>query len=897
MVGRTIGAYQIVEKLGEGGMGEVYRATDTTLKRQVALKVLPDALASDADRAARLQREAELLASLNHPNIAAIYGVERANGVLALVMELVEGPTLADRMAAGAIPIDQAMPIARQIADALEAAHEQGIVHRDLKPANVKVRPDGTVKLHDFGLAKAVGSGGETRGPAPARPDSLMVTSPAIPAGMTQAGIVLGTPAYMSPEQAQGKPPDRRSDIWAFGVLLAEMTSGRRPFEGESAADTLAAVLTRDPDLERLPPSVRRLVRRCLARDPRERLRHIGDALALVDDPRPVPTTEPRRRRTWWPYAAAVVTLGAVGLAVGWPALRPAARDDSVTRFSIEAPPGAAFNYTYTASAISPDGRQLVSRIATATESPALWLRPLDSMEGRRIAGTDGADFPFWSPDGRSIGFFSSGTLRRVDPAGGTPIVLCDAPDSDVITAGGSWSRDGVIVFGSPEGLYRVSASGGGPATLFAPTDVRAGETGYGSPQFLPDGDRLLFFVRHADPMRAGYYVSSVSRPGQKTLLLATESKAIFVANEQGDSSYLLYLQGRTVLARGVDRRTVTLTGDPVAVAANVARFPPGFHGAFWSSESGNLLAYHTSASDEPRLTWVHPDGTRKPAAGAEEFYTHVRVSRDGTLAALELADGTGNLDVLIRDFARGTSLRQTFDPAADRSPTWAPDGRAIAFSSVRTGEWQLFLKDVTAGRPEEQLTTGEGHKILPEWSRDGQFLIYIHVPDGTAAEDIWALPLEGDRQPFPVLQTPAVETHPALSPDGRWLAYESTHTGRPEVFVTAFPQSRSAVPPTAPRWQVSTQGGSRPRWSSDGRALFYPSLDDLSILRADVRGTASGLEHDLPRTVAEIPLMPAARSPFDVADGNRLLVLERTISQRLPLTIVANWRALMAGR
>jgi Tol biopolymer transport system component len=808
-------------------------------------------------------------------------------------MELIEGPTLADRIAEHAIRLDEALPIARQIADALEAAHERGVIHRDLKPANIKIRPDGTVKLLDFGLAKSLEdvAGTAVDGVA-AAPPADVVTSPAM---MTEAGMILGTAAYMSPEQAKGKPADKRSDIWAFGVILAEMTTGRRLFAGETVAETIAAVLTREPDLDGLPSALRRLVRLCLVKDPRARLRHIGDALAVVDDSSSISAPESAARIGWWPYAIALATL-ALGLAaVAWSVFRPRIVEGPATMFYLDAPPGTAFNYTYTASALSPDGRQIVFRVAMASEAPGLWLRPLDTLEGRRMAGTDGADFPFWSPDGRYIGFFSAGRLKRVDTNGSTPIVLCDAPDADVVLTGGSWNQDGVIIFGAPEGIYRVRASGGTPA-LVARANVTSGETGYGSPQFLPDGDRFLMFVRTTDPAQAGYYVTSLSQPDQKRRLLATGNKAVFVANDAGDTSYLLYLQDRTVLARRVDRRTLTLEGDPVPVASDVALFPPGFHASFWSSSSGSLLAYRTEASDKPRLTWVYPDGKRQTITGTEDFYTHVRTSRDGSRAAVELADGAGNMDVWTWDFARHVKTRQTFDPKPDRSPSWAPNGHEIAFSSLRTGVWQIFRKDVTSGQPEEQLTTGAGDKIVPGWSHDGRYLLFIHIGT-TTAEDIWALSLQGDREPFPVLQTTAIETNPSLSPDGQWLAFESAHSGRPEIYVTRFPASRTGIPASAPRWQVSSQGGSRPRWSADGRALFYVALDDHGIMRAEVRAGAAGFESDAPRVFADIPVMSVARSPFDITDDGRLLLLERTVNQGARLAVITNWRAIMTQR
>ena len=892
--GARLGSYEITAHIGVGGMGEVYRATDTILKRQVALKVLPEALASDVERLARLQREAEVLASLNHPNIAAIHGLERTNGGLAIVMELVEGPTLADRIAEGAIPVDEAVPIVRQIAEALEAAHEQGVVHRDLKPANIKLRSDGTVKLLDFGLAKPLDRVDDAVSRDVTRlSDSRMVTSPAM---MTQLGTIVGTAAYMSPEQAKGRPADKRSDIWAFGVVVAEMATGRRLFDGETIAETMAAVLTREPDLEGVPQALERLVRLCLAKDPRARLRHIGDAPALIESSSSSKSSQRAPRMGLWPFATLLVILAAIaGAALAWSIRRPATVQEAISRFYVDAPRDAAFNYTYTASAVSPDGRQIVFRVATATEAPALWLRPLDDLAGRRMAGTEGADFPFWSPDGRSVAFFSAGKLKRVDLTGSTPIVLCDGSDADSMLAGGSWNRDGVIIFGAPQGVYRVSASGGTPV-LIAPINSASGETGYGSPQFLPDGDRFLVFVRSNDQAQAGYYVTSLSQTGRKTRLLASKTKVVYVANEGGDSSYLLYLQDRTLLARHLDPRTLTLTGDPVPIASDIALFPPGFQASFWSSASGNVLAYRTEASDKPRLTWIYPDGKRQPVTGTDDFYTYVRVSRDGSRAAMDLADGTGNIDIWTWDFARRVRTRQTFDPKPDRAPAWAPNGHELAFSSVRTGVWQIYRKNVDSGEPDEQLTTGPEDKIAPQWSGDGRYLVFIQIGT-TTAEDIFALALDGDRRPFPVLQTPAIENNPALSPDGQWLAFESSYTGRPEVYVTRFPSSPNAVAGTPPRWQVSTQGGSRPRWSGDGHALYYVSLDDVRIMQADVHSGAGAFEYDAPRVFAEIPVMSVTRAPFDVASDGRLLLLERTITQGIPLAIITNWRTLMSAR
>jgi eukaryotic-like serine/threonine-protein kinase len=895
-VGSRLGVYDVIGLIGVGGMGEVYRARDTVLGRDVALKVLPAAVALDSDRLVRLKREAQVLASLNHANIAQIHGFQTVSaggecprGVDALVLELVEGRTLAERISDGPIPLPELVDIARQIAQALAAAHDAGIIHRDLKPANIKISKDSIVKVLDFGLAKAVG--GDGYGSATSDPSGATVAGPD---PRTTEGLVLGTATYMSPEQARGRALDMRTDIWAFGVIVAEMATGRRLFDGETTSDTIAAVLTREVDLAPIPGPLVRLVRACLRKDPRERLRHIGDAMTLVDDAiTPGAPARSESRAPAWAYVAAILALGTAVGALGWRVLQPVPRSQQGAVFLVDAPPGAAFNYTYTATAVAPDGRELAFRVATASEAPALWLRPLDDATGHRLAGTDGGDFPFWSPDGRSLGFFAAGKLKRLDVAGGPPIALCDVSDADEIVSGASWNSNGAIIFGSPHGIFRVSASGGTPV-LISPVDAGHQETGYGFPQFLPDGDRFVMAVRSDDPARAGLWVSSLSHPDRKRLVLATKRKALVVANEERGSSNLLYLQDGTLLARRIDPRSLEMSGDPVVVASNVARFPPGYHASFWASATGNLLAYRSEASDKPRLTWVYPDGKRQTISGTEDFYTHVRVSPDGSRAAMELADGTGNIDIWTREL--GAKTRQTFDPKPDRAPTWSPDGHALAFSSLRTGVWQIYRMDTDSGRAAEQLTTGPGDKILPDWSRDGRYIVFIQI-GSTTAEDIWAMPLQGDRRPFPVIQTPANETNPALSPDGRWLAYETSELGRPEVFVTPFGGAGAAADPARPRWQVSAQGGSRPRWSGDGRAVFYVSLDDRSILRAPVRTTATSFEKDPPATFAEIPVMTVARSPFDATTDGRVLLLERTVTAGVPLVVEMNRLAEASSR
>jgi Tol biopolymer transport system component len=614
----------------------------------------------------------------------------------------------------------------------------------------------------------------------------------------------------------------------------------------------------------------------------------MGDAMALVEESAAAaPEVSPWSARWIWAVAALLVVAASLA---GWLWLHRAPAPLVVTRFQIDALPGTAFNYTYTGTAISPDGRAIVMRLASATDAPSLWIRPLDSLTARPLPGTESGDFPFWSPDSRTIGFFASGKLKRVDVSGGSPLVLCDASDADTGLTAGSWSRDGVILFGSPEGLHMVSASGG-TSTLLAPVSPARRETGYGSPQFLPDGDRFLFFLRTDDPARQGWYAGAVSDPSRRTLVLATDRKAIFVPNESGDASFLLYTQDQTLLARRVNRTTFAFEGNPVPIAANVALFPPGFHASYWASSNG-LLAYRTSASDKPRLTWAGRDQLRKSESGTEDFYTHVRLSPGGTHAAVELTDGTGNMDIWIWDFARHVKTRQTFDPKPDRYAVWSPDGREIAFSSFRTGTLQIYRKNIASGQPEVAITTGPSNKIVLDWSHDGRYLLFVDRGD-TTAEDIWALPLTGnDRRPIALLRTPVIETQPALSPDGKWLAFETTASGRPEVFVEPFsPDSPGNA--RGRRWQISTDGGSRPRWSTDGRRLFFVALNDGAVLSAAVRASEAGLESDPPRVFAEVPLMPESRSPYDpTPDGQRVLLLERTVNQGTPLLIVMNWFA-----
>jgi eukaryotic-like serine/threonine-protein kinase len=883
-VGDRLGPYEILTPIGAGGMGEVYRAKDTKLKRDVALKVLPAAFANDPERMARFQREAEVLAALNHPNIAAIYGIEQQ----ALVMEFVEGETLK-----GPLPTATALSYARQIAEALEAAHEKGIVHRDLKPPNVKVTPAGVVKVLDFGLAKAMEQ--------PADPGGSSISSTlTFPLSMPE--VIMGTPAYMSPEQAQGSGTDRRADIWSFGAVLYEMLTGTRAFPGKSVSDTLVSVLKEEPDWsalpEDMPAPVRELLRRCLTKDRKRRLQAIGDARITIEDALSdasqesgTPVAASRSRWHWAAVAAVlVVAVAAVGIA-GYFLTRPAP-PALTSQFDLEPPPDTIFTNPYAANAISPDGRFLVyGAAAAASPAPPLWLRPLDSLGARSLPGTESANFPFWSPDSKSIAFFAGGKLKRVDIAGGAPLLLCDAPIAGNGSVGGAWSRDGFILFGAPDGLRRVPASGGVPV-LLTKADAAGGELGHGYPQFLPDGKRFLYFVQSGNPNTQGVYAASLDRPQDRVQILRTSAKAYYAPPVAGHPGYLLWVREQSLLAQRFDAGNLRTEGDPAPLAEDIAL--NANRAAFWGSDAG-LLVYRNGVNyGNAKLVWIGRDGKRLESAGPEDSYDSLRFSPEGKRVALGRHDQAGYGDIWLLELGRGVFTRFTFDPRDDRDPAWSPDGGQIAFSSNRSGFFQLYRKDSAGAGQEEQLTSGLDNKALSDWSRDGRYLLYTERAPRNG-DDIMALPLEGERKPIVVLQTSFNEGAGVFSPDGKWIAYQSDESGRDEVYVRAFSAAAAAA---GGKWQVSAQGGTRPRWRGDGKELFYlaqlNSARSARMMAAGIRITATGVETDAPRELFTVFASPGIASAYDITpDGQRFLVEELTASARLaPLTVVTNWQA-----
>ena len=780
-------------------MGQVFRARDTKLDRDVAIKILPETFAHDVDRLARFQREAKTLASLNHPNIAIIHGLEHAGDVHALVMELVEGEDLSQRIAGGAIPLDEALPIAKQIADALEAAHEQGIIHRDLKPANIKVRADGTVKVLDFGLAKAI----EPVAVAGSLTHSPTITTPA----MTQAGMILGTAAYMSPEQARGKPVDRRTDIWAFGCVLYEMLTGKRAFPGEDVTDTIAAVVKEQADLTRVPARARRLLESCLEKDPRKRLQAIGDMRLLLET---APQAATPSRQRYGRAALLVAGAAALGAAVLAPIalihLREVPPETPVIRATILPPDNTTFDFAQGVGlpALSPDGRRIVFGARTADGATPLWVRSLDALTAQPLAGTDGATFPFWSPDGQFIAFFADGKLKKIDASGGPALTLTDAP----LGRGGSWNRDGVIVFEGDVGgpLLRVSSAGGAsiPATR---------ESG-SFPWFLPDGQHFLFQGSGADGVGAAP-IRAASLDGAPTATVGTGSNALYA---QG---HVLFLREGTLMAQPFDAERLTTTGEAVPVAEQVEGvLNSGRVGAFSVSETG-LLAYREGAGARGAfLTWFDRSGKQGTAVGDAVGLNEFRFSPDRQRVAVAVQDRAG-FDIWIYDVSRGLRTRLTFDAASDRYPVWSPDGTSIVFASNRKGKFDLYRKAVDSVGAEELLYANDLDKTPTSWSADGKWLLYdAFDPNSKTGRDLWALPLTPERpgaalKPFLVLQTTFTEVDAQFSPNGQWILYGSDESQRNEIYVTPFPPSPSGRP--GGKRQISTAGVAATQHALDG--------------------------------------------------------------------------------
>ena len=877
-------------------MGEVYRATDTKLGREVALKLLPEAFAADPDRLARFEREAKVLASLNHPGIAHLYGFESVvptdpsssapNGRHFLVMELVEGEDLAERLKRGPIPVDEAVAIARQVAEALEEAHEKGIVHRDLKPANVQVTPDGKVKVLDFGLARAWAGDGAGAGSS-----AVLSQSPTLAHTGTAAGVILGTAAYMSPEQSRGKAVDRRTDIWSFGVLLFEMLTGPRLFQGETVTDVLAAVVREPIRWETLPAStpahVRRLLERCLDRDSRQRLRDVGEARVVLGagtaaEP-PAPPAPSRSR-----VSALVVALGlglllaTAGLLAGR-FLRPSAPPVRARLLAMAPPPKSSFG-TF---ALSPDGRRLAFS-ATTEGRVALWVRDLEAPEPSRLAGTEGAHLPFWSPDGRAIGFFAGGKLRRVDLPGGVVSTICDTG----VGSGGTWNRDNVIVFSrlGGSGLSRVAASGGEPKVIL-PVDPQRQETDYANPFFLPDGRHYLYSVFTGRRDQRGVYLGSIDG-GLRRKIVDGNTNAIYAPGPRGEG-YILFGRGEALVAQGFDALRAETRGEPVPVAAQVAmgQDVTAMGRRFVSASQDGLLVLDPSLTRQSsRLAWVDRAGRPAGPAIPIERPSMLRLSPDGrrfVVSVVDLDSGTG--DLWVSDAAGANPARFTFDPANDAMPVWSPDGRRLAWTSNRDGSYDIYAKASSGSGDDVRLLDSDLYKFPTDWSRDGRTLLYRQMNERNNL-DIWALPIVGAAAGPPVafVRTEANETAGTFSPDGARVAYASDESGRFEVYVRGFPSGEG-------RRQISAGGGMSPLWRDDGREIYFQAPDG-TLMAAEVQ---PGPDFDVRPPVPLFAFRPAAvlTATFYAPslDGQRFLVSSVADDQSgASLTVILDWTALL---
>jgi serine/threonine protein kinase/Tol biopolymer transport system component len=863
-VGQQLGVYTILSSLGSGGMGEVYRARDATLGREVAIKALPPIFTGDAERLARFEREARLLAAVNHPHIATIHGVERLNGTHALVLELVEGKTLDEQIHRGPLAIDEALTIARQIADALEAAHEKGIIHRDLKPANIKIRPDGVVKVLDFGLAKAVA----VEAPGPDLSDSPTVTI-----GGTHEGVLLGTAAYMSPEQARGKPVDKRADIWAFGSVLYEMLTGRAAFADETVSDTITAILGRDVDWSALPPTtppgIRRLLKRCLEKDPKRRLHDIADARIEIEEAGASHVEDENIAhvpglRVW---RLAVVLLTAIAAAaIGW-AVRPAPLLEEM-RFEITTPPT-----TEPASlAISPDGRT-IAFVGISDGKSLLWVRPLEA-EAQSLAGTDNARHPFWSPDGQSIGFFAGSQLKRIERDGKGLLML--APSG--MGLGGTWTRDDTILLAtSPDGIRRARATRPTPRVIdgeFGPDRAIPrvpGATGQAFPHLLPDGRHVLF---SAIGTKRGIYVGRVGGPEPSRIVEA--EAAVYT------SGYLLFVREETLFAQPFDLSRFALGGTPIVVARQIVM--RGGRAALAASPGGTIVYRTGQVKSQRELVWFDRSGKELNRVRGSENMGGLTssLSPDGRRAALErIVDGTS--DIWLLEVDRGVPTRFTFDPEYDQAPIWSPDSRRVLFQSRRKGPFALYVKGVDgkAGSEEVLLDTGTV-KVPYDWSRDGRFVLY-----GETVRDIWALPLQGDRTPIPVAHTSFGESDAQFSPDGKWVAYTSDEAGQLDIYVQQFPDATR-------KRRVSPDGGVQARWRRDGRELFYLSLDHRLMAvpirsEADSNELVIGTPDPLFSPRGGNSLTITTRSYSVSADGERFL-MDVPTEVTMPVTVLLNW-------
>lgn len=879
--GAKIGAYEVLAPIGAGGMGEVYRALDPKLGREVAIKVLSDQVSADTDRMLRFQREAQILAALNHPHIGAIYGIEDSRQGPALVMELVEGPTLADRIVPGPVSSEEALSISRQIAEALEYAHDRGVIHRDLKPANIKVTEDGEVKVLDFGLAKVL------QGETPAAADAS--NSPTFTAA-TQMGVVLGTAAYMSPEQAKGRRVDRRTDIWAFGCVLYEMLTGRGCFGGETVTDTLAAILREEPDWSRLPPNVpmriRDLLRRCLTKDLKQRLQAIGEARIAIDEAGNSPqSAQPAtsRRSAWtlllpWTVAALFAFAFLLASAQWWRSSHP---QQAVMKFDVSLAPDQAFNFEgHAPVAISPDGLHIAYALRQGAEAQ-LYVRALDSLEPTPLAGTEGAFGPFFSPDGRMLAFFAKGKLMKVPVLGGPVVQLCDTSGNP---RGGTWSTNGSIyaALTATSAVMRIPQDGGTPQP-FTSIDTAKRDRTHRWPQALPDGDHVLFTVGTMDSPE--YYDDSEidvvsASTGQRSVVLKGARMAFYVSTGQ-----LVYARGTTLFAVPFDLKRLAVTGSATPLFQNVSGDPTDGASFFSISRAGLIYVAGPEVNDRSLLSWVDRSGNVRDLPAPPHHYRDMRISPDGKRVAVGISEKTQ--DIWIYDFTSRAMNRLTFE-GQNQVPVWTADGKRI-FYMTNQGSGQHLLKWISAdgSSPAEGLSAVDSTIRLPmSVTPDGRYLAYTNFADGNASiSTMILLSVQGEHKEQPFSQTDSNGDWPTFSPDGNWLVYAGKQGSQTEIFVQPHP-------PTGGRWQISTQGGTEPMWSGNGRYIFYRDLsDNLMVSRVN---TTQGFHASTPETYFKgLYRASGALQTYAVSkDDRQVLILRATRGAEIPnhSVMILNW-------
>ncbi|MEO8587685.1 MAG: protein kinase [Acidobacteriota bacterium] len=875
--GNRLGSYEILSPLGAGGMGEVYRAKDSRIDRTVALKVLPAEFFENKDSIARFEREARLLAALNHPNIAHLYSFEEtpasadAPARHLLIMELADGQSLLERLASGPLEPEQLLKVAIEIASALDAAHQAGIIHRDLKPGNVMLTKSG-VKLLDFGLAK-------TAAPAVRSSSSATSLPTEMPRSLTQQGTILGTFQYMAPEQLEGKEADARSDIFSFGAVIYEMATGGKAFDGKSHAALISAILKDEPPpiaavAPMTPPALDRVVKTCLAKDPEDRfqtahdiklqLQWIAEGGSQVGLPAPVAHRRKSRERLAWGLVAAA-TLAAAVLGLGFARRAPAR--PRLVRFEIANPEGIT---SIDAPRISPDGRYLAFNATDSTGKSRIWVRPLNALVAQPLAGTEDTTRPFWSPDSRFLGFFAEGKLKKIEVSGGPPQKICDAPGG----ADGSWSSSGVILFDGTgnQPINRVPATGGTPvAAVKADASRKEGQVGW--PEFLPDGMHFLYMAIGQKAEDSAYRIGTLDVA--ETKLLAPAQTMVTYA----PPGYLLFVRDKTLVAQPFDAKALKTTGEPVPLAEHVGTDNVGL--ALFSVGRDGTLAYRTGERGD-RLLWVDRSGREGETVGEPGDYHNPAFSPGGDRLAFDLADPrSSRTDVWVRDLKRNVSSRFTFGADGASLPLWSPDGRRMVFA---VGD-DLFEKAAEGQGEEKLLLKSDESKFAGAWSRDGQTIAFSSLGKDSNW-DIWTLPMSGDRKPVPFLKTQFSELNPAFSPDGRYLAYQSNESGRMEIYVQSFPGPGG-------KWQVSTSGGREPQWRADGKELFYRGLDQR-VMAVDIQ-TGSSITAGTPQRLFQGRFDTAvSRSRFvPTADGKRFLTVAPLGREAMtPTTVVLNWNA-----